>query len=147
MGIEFKNKKAGFEYVFIDIYEAGIVLAGTEIKSIREGKLNLTDSYCVFNGNELWVKGMHISEYKYGSYYNHEPKKERKLLLSKRELKKLHIKVKESGLTIVPVKLYINDRGLAKLQIALSKGKKTYDKREDIKSKDIQRDTDRIIKG
>lgn len=138
--IEIKNKKASFNYFLMDKYIAGIQLQGTEIKSIRAGKVSLAESYCFFSKeNELFVKDMHIGEYKLGGYYNHEPKRERKLLLTKRELKKLGKKAREKGLTIIPVFLFINEHGLAKLEIAVAKGKHTYDKREDIKKKDMDR--------
>lgn len=144
--IEIKNKRAEHEYFLLDDYTAGMVLTGTEIKSIRDGKANLTDSFCVFIGNELFVRGMHISEYRFGSYLNHAAKRDRKLLLNKRELYKLRNKVKERGFTIVPVKLFVNPQGYAKLLISLAKGKKFYDKRESIKEKDIKRDMQRIIR-
>lgn len=144
--INIKNKRASFDYEFLEKFTAGIMLTGTEIKSIRAGKVNLTDSFCYFINEELWIKGMHISEYKFGTYYNHIEKRERKLLLNKKELNKIERKTKESGLTIVPVKLFINDKGYAKLIIAIGKGKKTYDKRESLKSKDAKRDMDRAKK-
>lgn len=142
-GISIKNKKASFEYFLTEEFVAGIVLTGTEIKSVREGKANLTDAYCTFVGNELFVRNLHISEYKYGTYANHEPKRDRKLLLNKRELRKLLTKTNEKGLTIIPVLLFINDEGLAKLKIFIAKGKKNYDKRETLKTKDTQREIDR----
>jgi len=141
--IEIKNKKAAFEYFLVEEYTAGIVLTGTEIKSIRAGKANLSDAYCAFDGHELYVRNMHISPYSHASFSNHEPKRERKLLLTARELKKLKTRVDERGFTLVPVLLHINEKGLAKLDIALAKGKKKYDKRESIKQKDVQRDLDR----
>ncbi len=141
--ISIKNKKAGFEYNFLATYKAGIMLLGTEIKSIREGKANLSDSFCVFINDELWIKNMHISEYSHGSYNNHEPKRMRKLLLNKAELGKLQSKMKEKGNTIIPVQIFFNDRGIAKLEIALARGKKTFDKREDIKKRDIAREMSR----
>jgi SsrA-binding protein len=141
--IHIKNKKASFEYQFIDTFIAGIVLQGTEIKSIREAKANLQESYCAFKGEELWVLNLHISPYDMGTHSNHEAKRERKLLLSKKELRKLDSKSKEKGLTIIPTRLFVNERGLAKIEIALAKGKKLYDKREDIKQKDIKREMDR----
>ncbi|MCT4602203.1 MAG: SsrA-binding protein [Marinifilum sp.] len=144
--INIKNKRASFEYEFIEKFVAGIQLFGTEIKSIRAGKANLADSYCYFSRNELYVVGMHISEYKFGSYYNHEEKRERKLLLNRKELNKLDRKTKESGLTIVPLRLFINDRGFAKMEIALCRGKKHYDKRESLKQKDHKREIDRMMK-
>jgi len=139
-----KNKKASHEYFLEDRQVAGIQLTGTEIKSIRYGKATLTDSYCAFQGDELFVKGMHIAEYKLGTHYNHEPKRDRKLLLTKRELKKYKTKINEKGYTIIPVALFINEKGLAKLEIALAKGKHTYDKRASLKEKDIKRDMDRM---
>jgi SsrA-binding protein len=142
--INIKNKKASFEFHFIDKFIAGIVLQGSEIKSIRLGKVNLQDSYCAFLNNELYVKGMHIAPYVLARNYNHEAKRDRKLLLNKRELKKLLTKNKEKGLTIIPIRIFLNDRGLAKLEIALAKGKKIYDKREDIKEKDLKRDLARL---
>ncbi len=141
--IKIRNKKAEFEYFIIDRYTAGIVLKGTEIKSIREGKANLVDAYCSFWEHELFVKNMHIAEYKFGSYYNHKANDDRKLLLNKRELRKLELKVKDKGVTIVPLLLFVNENGIAKLEIALVKGKKLHDKRETIKEKDIKREMDR----
>ena len=135
-----KNKKAGFEFQLLESYTAGIQLTGTEIKSIRAAKANLSDSYCIFENGELWVKNMHISEYKEGSYNNVEPKRQRKLLLTKKELHKLLQKVKVKGLTIIPVKLFINERGYAKLEIALARGKKFHDKRQDLKLKEARRE-------
>lgn len=141
--IDIRNKKARFEYFLSDELTAGIVLSGTEIKSIRLGKVNISDAYCAFYKGELFVKNMHISDYVFGSYNRHEPLTERKLLLNKRELRKYEIKTKERGYTIIPLRLYINDSGLAKLEIALARGKKLYDKRDSIKQKDVQRDIDR----
>ncbi len=144
--INILNRKAKFEYEFLDKYTAGIKLAGTEIKAIREGKANIADSFCEFNNNELFVINMHIEEYSHATYFNHSPKTERKLLLNKKELKKLEKEVKNSGLTIIPTRLFINDRGLAKLDIVLARGKKMYDKRETIKDRDNKRTLDRIKK-
>ena len=144
--IRIKNKRATFEYEIIERFVAGIKLVGTEIKSIRSGKANLTESYCQFYGGELFVKNMHISEYELGTCNNHEARRDRKLLLNRKELKKLEKKVKESGLTIICTALFINERGLAKLEIALARGKKTYDKRESLKTKDAKRDMDRMMK-
>ncbi|MBQ6726788.1 MAG: SsrA-binding protein SmpB [Bacteroidales bacterium] len=141
--IEIRNKRATYEYFLVDTYTAGIVLTGTEIKSIRDGKANLADSYCAFRGHELFVSEMHISEYRFGSYLNHPAKRDRKLLLTKRELHKLQNKVKEKGYTIIPVMLFVNPKGLAKLDIALAKGKKFYDKRESIKERDNKRELER----
>jgi SsrA-binding protein len=141
--VKIKNKKAAFEYFLVEKYVAGIELLGTEIKSIRTGKVSLAESYCMFRGDELFVINMHIAEYQYGTYNNHDPKRDRKLLLNRRELKKLATKTKERGFTIIPTFLFINDKGLAKLEIAVAKGKKLYDKRETIKTKDNQRDMER----
>ena len=141
--VEIRNKKASFDYEFLETYEAGIVLVGTEIKSIRMGKVSLVDSFCYFVGNELFVKGMNVAKYFWGSWGQHEPLRDRKLLLTKRELRHLQQAVKEKGLTIVAVKLFINDEGFAKLVIALAKGKKVFDKRATIKEKDIRREMER----
>lgn len=141
--VEVLNRKASFEYQFLDTFTAGLVLSGTEIKSIRQGKVNLTDAYCLFHQDELFVRNMHISKYEEGTHYNHEPIRDRKLLLSKRELKKLLNELKNVGLTIIPTKLFISDKGYAKLNIALAKGKKLYDKREDIKERDVKRGMER----
>ncbi len=141
--VEIKNKRASFEYYFLDTYNAGIVLSGTEIKSIRQGKVNLTDAYCVIQKNELYIRQMHISKYNEGTHYNHDPLNDRKLLLQKREIKKIENKLKDVGLTIVPTRLYISDRGFAKVDIAMAKGKKLFDKRDSIKEKDVKRDLDR----
>ncbi len=138
--IVIKNKKAAFEYFLLEEFTAGIQLTGTEIKSIRTGKVSFVDAFCVFEKNELYVKGLHISEYSHGTHYNHDPKRDRKLLLTARELKKLATRVREKGFTIVPVQLYINEKGLAKLDIALARGKHTFDKRETLKKKDTQRE-------
>ncbi|QSE97154.1 SsrA-binding protein SmpB [Fulvivirga lutea] len=142
--INIKNKRAKFEYEFIDKYLAGIVLKGTEIKSIREGKVNLQDGYCYFKDGELFVKNVHIAPYAQGSFYNHTEDRERKLLLRKQELSKLESKLNEKGLTIIPIRLFINDRGLAKMEIALGKGKKLHDKRDSIKERDVKRELDRM---
>jgi SsrA-binding protein len=141
--IVIKNKKAAFEYNFLVTYNAGMMLTGTEVKSIREGKASLSEAYCIITNGELWVKNMHISEYSHGSYDNHDPKRLRKLLLKKNELMKIQSKMKEKGLTIIPVQLFFNERGLAKLEIAIARGKKMFDKREDIKKKDIEREMSR----
>ena len=142
--INVRNKKASFDYEFLEKFIAGLVLNGTEIKSIREGKVNLQDGYCYFSRGEAFVKGINISAYSQGTHYNHEPLRERKLLLKRSEIHKLESKVEEKGLTLVPVRLFINDRGLAKLEIALARGKKTHDKRESIKEKDLKRELSRI---
>ena len=144
--INIRNKRASFDYEFLEEYNAGIILTGTEIKSVRAGKASLVDSYCYFDKGELWVKGIHIAEYRLGTYYNHEEKRERKLLLTRKELRKLERNVKETGLTIIPVKMFITDKGWAKLRIALAKGKKESDKRETLKLKDAKRDMDRVRK-
>ena len=145
--INIQNKRAKFEYEILDRYTAGIVLGGTEIKSIRQGKATITESFCEFNEQgELFVINMHVDEYSHGNIYNHRPRRERKLLLQKRELKKLHKEVKNSGLTIVPLRLFLNEKGWAKLDIALSRGKKLYDKRNTIKDRDNKRNLDRIKK-
>ena len=144
--VNIKNKRATFDYEFIDTYTAGILLTGTEIKSIRLGKASLVDTYCFFSRGELWVKGMHIAEYFYGSYNNHIARRDRKLLLSKKELRKLERATKETGFTIVPARMYINEKGLAKVVIALAKGKKQYDKRESLKEKDDKREMDTVFK-
>jgi len=145
--INILNKKAKFQYEILDKYTAGIVLTGTEIKSIRDSKASVAESFCEFNDRgELFVINMTIQEYVFGNYYNHKPKAERKLLLNRRELKKLEKEVNTSGLTIIPLRLFINERGLAKLDIALAKGKKLYDKRETIKDRDNKRNLDRIKK-
>lgn len=138
-----KNKKAHHEYFLLQEYTAGIQLTGTEIKSIREGKASIVDAYCSFTGDELFVRNMHIAEYTQGTIYNHEPKRDRKLLLTKKELRKLLAKVKEKGLTIIPTVLFIDERGFAKLSIALAKGKHAYDKRETLRQKDIRREIER----
>ena len=142
------NKKAGYLYELLDSYTAGIVLTGTEIKSIREGKASIAESFCEFNENsELFVVNMTVQEYDYGNHFNHKPKAERKLLLNKKELHKLEKEVKNSGLTIIPTKLFINEKGFAKLRIALAKGKKLFDKRESIKDRENKRNLDRIKKN
>ena len=142
-----KNKKAGFQYQVVASFEAGIQLTGPEIKSVRARQVSLTDSYCRFVGHELFVKSLHIAPYKEATIHNEESRRDRKLLLNKHELKKILSKSKEKGYTIVPIRMYINERGFAKLEIALVKGKKLYDKREDIKRKDIEREMNRKLKG
>lgn len=144
--VNIKNKKATFDYEIIETFSAGIVLTGTEIKSIRESKVSLVDTYCYFIGKELWVKNMHIAEYFYGSYNNHNAKRERKLLLTKKELRKLVAETKNPGFTIVPTRLFINEKGLAKLVIALAKGKHQYDKRQSIKENEDKREMARMFK-
>jgi SsrA-binding protein len=141
-----RNKKASHDYEFLEKYSAGIQLTGTEIKSIREGKATLTNSYCQFLNGELFLKGMHIAEYWWGNLNNHDPLRERKLLLKSRELKKIERRVRETGLTVIVIKVFINDKGLAKAEIAVSKGKKEFDKRETLKQRDSDRELDRMRK-
>ena len=144
--VQIKNKKAAFDYHFVDTYTAGIVLTGTEIKSIRMGKASLVDTFCYIHNDEMWVKGMNISPYFYGSYNNHEARRDRKLLLNKREIRHLKEDTKAVGFTIVPTLLFIDDKGRAKLDIALCRGKKEFDKRETLKLKQDKREMDRAIK-
>jgi len=138
--VNIKNRRATFDYEILDRYVAGIVLYGTEIKSIREAHASLVDTYCVFEGNELWVKQMNISEYRFGSYANHEVRRDRKLLLQRKELRKLNRQVKDTGKTIIPLRLFINEKGLAKVEIGLCTGKHEYDKRATIKARDLDRE-------
>jgi SsrA-binding protein len=142
--VNIKNKKASFEFEFIDTYVAGVMLKGTEIKSIREGKVSLTEAYCVFYEDELFIRQMHISPYSMAASYNHEAVRDRKLLLKKKELEKLQTKSQEKGLAIIPVRIFINDRGKAKMEIALARGKKLHDKRQDLKEKDAKRELQRM---
>lgn len=144
--VSIRNKKASFEYFFVETYTAGIVLTGTEIKSIRMGKASLVDSYCYIHNGEIWVKGMNISPYFFGSYNNHEAKRDRKLLLTKREIHKLQEATKQVGFTIVPTLVFIDAKGRAKMDIALARGKKEYDKRQTLKEKEDRREMDRAIK-
>lgn len=144
--IEFVNRKAKHEYHFLELVEAGMQITGTEIKSIRNGLVNLRDAYCIFQNEELWVRSIFIGEYKQGNVHNHEERRPRKLLLKRQELNKWQKKVKEKGFTIVPYRLYLNERGLAKLEIVLVQGKKTYDKRDTIKARDNKRALDRALK-
>lgn len=144
--INIKNKRATFDYELLDTYTAGIVLTGTEIKSIRLGKASLVDTFCIIEKGELWVRNMYIAEYFYGTYNNHAARRDRKLLLNRKELKKIERGVKETGFTIVPTRLFINDRGLAKLVVAVAKGKKQYDKRQSLREKDDKRQMDRVMK-
>ena len=144
--IDIRNKKAWFEYEIIESFSAGIMLTGTEIKSIRDGKVSFTDSYCLFIENELWLIGTHISEYSHGNIYNHDPKRNRKLLLNKTEILRISRKIKEKGLTIIPLRVFTNEKGLAKLGIGIAKGKKLHDKREDMKEKDNKKELARISK-
>lgn len=141
--INIKNKKAYFEFEFIDKFIAGMILTGTEIKSIREGKVNMNDGWCYFQKNDLWVRNLNISVYEKGTHYNHDPLRPRKLLLNKKELNKLQDKMKEKGLTVIPLRLFISDRGFAKLEIALAKGKKIHDKRDSIKEREAKRELGR----
>lgn len=144
--VQIRNKKASFEFFFIDTYTAGIVLTGTEIKSIRMGKASLVDAFCYINNGEIWVKGMNVSPYFYGSYNNHEAKRDRKLLLNKREIYRLQKATKQVGYTIVPTLIFIDKHGRAKIDIALAKGKKEFDKRQTLKEKEDRREMDRAIK-
>ena len=142
--INIRNRQAGFEYELLDKYTAGMVLMGTEIKSIREGKVNLQDGYCYISNGEVFVKGINITPYAQGTHYNHDATRERKLLLKRSEIKKLEGKVEEKGLTLVPTRLFINERGVAKLEFALGKGKKVHDKRDSIKERDAKRELSRL---
>ena len=145
-GINIKNRKASFSYQLIDKFVAGIVLVGTEIKSIRNNQAHISDAYCLFIDNELWVRNLHIDEYSNNGHQNHEPKRVRKLLLNRIELNKIDSKIKEKGMSLIPLRLFSNEKGKIKLEISLAKGKKTFDKRESIKEKDIKRDIDRLKK-
>ena len=145
--INIKNRQAYFNYEILDKLVAGMALTGTEIKSIREGKVNLQDGFCYFNKNEVFAKGISIMPYTEGTYNNHEANRERKLLLKKSEIKKLESKVEQKGFTLLPIRLFINDRGLAKLEIAVARGKKMHDKREGIKERDVKRELSRIKLG
>jgi SsrA-binding protein len=144
--IRIRNKKAGFLYEIIEKYTAGIQLLGTEIKSIRAGKASITEAYCVFVGDEIFIRNMNIAEYDLGGYVNHEPRRDRKLLLNRKEINKLEKKMKERGFTLIPLVVFANSKGLVKIDIALSRGKKQFDKRQDIKQKDVKRDLDRLKK-
>jgi SsrA-binding protein len=145
--VQIRNKKASFEYFFIETYTAGIVLTGTEIKSIRLGKASLVDTYCFITNGEIWVRGMSVSPYFYGSYNNHEMKRDRKLLLTRREIQKLFSATKQTGYTIVPLLVFIDEHGRAKMDIALCKGKKEFDKRQTLKEKEDKREMDRVRKS
>jgi SsrA-binding protein len=144
--MEIRNKSAFYEYHIEDKYEAGMVLTGTEVKSLREGKASFNDSYCFIHKGELWIKSLHISEYSHGTYSNHDPLRERKLLLRKKELKKIDAKTREKGYTIIPLRIFFNEKGLAKIQIGLGKGKKLHDKRETIKQRETEREMKRYIR-
>jgi SsrA-binding protein len=143
---ELRNRSAFHEYFIEDKYDAGMVLTGTEVKSIREGKVSFNDSYCFFHRGELWIRSLHIAEYSHGTVNNHDPIRERKLLLNKKELRKIEGKMKEKGYTIVPLRIFFNEKGMAKMEIGLGKGKKSYDKRETIKQKDVEREMKRFLK-
>ena len=145
--IRIQNKKARFEYIILDRYTAGIVLYGTEIKSIREGKASLVDSYCAVEHGEMYVKQMHIAEYRFGSYANHEAKRSRKLLLQRREIRQIERATKETGKTIIPLELFINDKGLAKMEIAVCQGKHNYDKRQSLREADDKREVAQAFKN
>jgi SsrA-binding protein len=144
--MEIKNRSAYYEYYIDDKYIAGIMLTGTEVKSLRAGKASFNDSYCVFNKGELWIKSFHIAEYSHGTVNNHDPLRERKLLLNSRELKKIQNKIKEKGYTIIPLRLFFNEKNLAKVEIGLGKGKKLHDKRESIKQRETEREMKRFVK-
>lgn len=144
--MEIKNRSASYEYFIEDKFDAGMVLTGTEVKAIRDGRVSFNDSYCLMDRGELYVKGLHISPYEYGSYANHNPTRERKLLLKSKELNKIQLKLKEKGYTIIPLSIYFNERGYAKMKIGLGKGKKLHDKRESIKERETQREIKRYVK-
>lgn len=143
---EISNRSATYHYAIEQRYTAGMVLTGTEIKSIRQGRVSFNDSYCFFIDGELWIKSLHIAEYSHGTAANHDPLRDRKLLLTKRELRKIESKIKEKGYTLIPLRIFMNEAGYAKIEIALARGKKTYDKRDSIKAKDIERDVKRSLK-
>jgi len=144
--MEIKNRSASFEFFIEDKFDAGMMLTGTEVKALRDGRANFNDSYCLIDRGDLYIKGLHISPYEFGSYANHNPTRERKLLLHKKELLKIAQKIKEKGLTIIPLKIYFNENGFAKIQIGLGKGKKTHDKRESIKQRESDREIKRFLK-
>ena len=143
--MEIKNRSAYFEYFIDNKYDAGIVLQGTEVKSLRDGKASFNDSYCLIHKGEVWVKNLHIAEYSHGSVNNHDPMRERKLLLQKREIKKIQSKLTEKGYTLIPLRIFLNEKNLVKMEIGLGKGKKMYDKRESIKQRDVQREMKRYL--
>lgn len=143
---EIRNRSAYFEYYVDDKYTAGLVLLGTEVKSLRAGRASFNDSYCLFQNSELWIRSLHISEYSHGTVNNHDPVRERKLLLSKREIKKLESRIKEKGYTLIPLRIFFNEKNLAKIEIGLAKGKKLHDKRDTIKQRDTEREMKRYIK-
>ncbi|MBK8443432.1 MAG: SsrA-binding protein SmpB [Sphingobacteriales bacterium] len=140
------NKKADFQYFLVQTFKAGIVLTGTEVKSVRLARVNMSDAYCYFKKEELWLKNLHIAEYSFGNYANHAPLRERKLLLKNKELRRLQAKIKERGFTIIPVQMFISERGLVKIEIALAKGKKSFDKRDTIKDREAKKDVERMLK-
>jgi SsrA-binding protein len=144
--MEIKNRSAYFEYYVDDKFTAGLLLLGTEVKSLRAGKASFNDSYCIFQNGELWIKSLHIAEYSHGTFNNHDPLRERKLLLNRRELKKLESRIKEKGYTVIPLRLFLNEKNLMKLEVGLAKGKKLHDKRETIKQRDTEREIKRYIK-
>jgi SsrA-binding protein len=144
--MEIKNRQAYFDYFIDDRYTAGLILTGTEVKSLRAGRASFNDSYCIFNKGELWIRSLHIAEYTFGTVNNHEPLRERKLLLNKREIKKIEGKLKEKGYTLVPLRIYFNEKSLAKIDLGLGKGKKVHDKRETIKQRDSDREIKRYLK-
>ena len=144
--MEIKNRSAYYEYYIDDTFIAGIMLTGTEVKSLRDGRASFNDSYCIFNHGELFIRSFHISEYKVGTFNNHDPLRERKLLLTKRELKKLESRIKEKGYTVIPLRLFFTEKNLAKIEIGLAKGKKQHDKRESIKQRDTERELKRYVK-
>ncbi|MBL7698156.1 MAG: SsrA-binding protein SmpB [Chitinophagaceae bacterium] len=143
---EIRNRQAFYDYFIDDKYDAGMVLTGTEVKSLRAGRASFNDSYCYFHRGELWIKSLHIAEYSHGTSANHEPTRDRKLLLNKKELRKIEAKIKEKGITVVPLRIFFSDKGLAKIELGLGKGKKLYDKRETIKQRDTMREMKKYIK-
>jgi SsrA-binding protein len=143
---EIRNRQAYYDYFIDDKYDAGMVLTGTEVKSLRAGRASFNDSYCYFHRGEMWVKSLHIAEYSHGTSSNHDPLRERKLLLNKKELRKIESKIKEKGVTVVPLRIFFSDKGLAKIELGLGKGKKLYDKRETIKQRDNQREMKKFIR-
>lgn len=143
---EIRNRQAYYDYFIDDKYDAGMVLTGTEVKSLRAGRASFNDSYCYFHRGEMWIKSLHIAEYSHGTSSNHDPLRERKLLLNKKELRKIESKIKEKGVTVVPLRIFFSEKGLAKIELGLGKGKKLYDKRETIKQRDNQRELKKYIK-
>jgi SsrA-binding protein len=143
---EIRNRQAYYDYFIDDKYEAGMVLTGTEVKSLRAGRASFNDSYCYFHHGEMWIKSLHIAEYSHGTSSNHDPLRERKLLLNKKELRKIESKIKEKGVTVVPLRIFFSDKGIAKIELGLGKGKKLYDKRETIKERDNQREMKKFIR-